>query len=145
VKTVASALVALLAIAACGENRETAAVTEAPPAATPPSGPAEPVSEAGAGPIPVELRGAWAIEPADCTRDPALTRIAVSQNGVNFYEGRSEVVSGTAPHDGALTMEVDHSAEGQTARETHNLALDSATAKLTYRRRGADYVYTRCP
>jgi hypothetical protein len=141
-KRIVPVFVALLAIAACGEKTD--AVTEAPPAATPSPGPAEPSSQAGAGPIPVEFRGAWAIEPADCTKEPGLTRIAVSQNGVNFYEGRSQVVSGTAPHDGALTMEVDHTAEGQTARETHTLALDPATSKLTYRRRGADYVYARC-
>jgi hypothetical protein len=143
VKLVVPVLVALLAIASCSENRETSA-TEPQPADTTAPGPSEPLSQAGAGPIPVEFRGAWAIEPADCTRDPGLTRIAVSENGVAFYEGRSAVVTATVPHEGALTMEVDHTAEGQTARETHNLALDSATGKLTYNRRSADHTYSRC-
>ena len=138
---------AILALAACGEPpvtdagapAETAAA--APDAATPP---ADPLSQSGEGPVPVEFRGSWAINSADCTNDPGQTRIAVSQNAVAFFEGRSHVVSATVPHEGALALEVDHTAEGQTARETHMLTIDQATGKLAYNRRGADYSYTRC-
>jgi hypothetical protein len=139
------------ALAACGEPDDTAAVEPAPAAAppasysaTPPPGVELPPSQTTPGPIPPEFRHVWAIEAADCTREPALTRITIAPGAVKFYEGRSEVVSATAPHEGALTMEVAHSSEGTTARETHALVLDDSGAKLTYHRRGAEFTYTRC-
>jgi hypothetical protein len=142
---------AILALAACSPPASDTAAT-APPAvppapytaAPPPVAPApfDP-AVAGEGPIPVEFRGSWAIEAGDCTKDPGLTRIAVSQNAVNFYEGQAKVVTMTAPHERALTMEVDHSAEGQTSRETHTLAIDDA-GKLAYKRRDNTFTYTRC-
>jgi hypothetical protein len=149
----------VVTLAACGERPddpadEPAAVepaaqapVAAPPAtysAAPPPGAELPTSQATPGPIPLEFRHVWAIEPADCTKEPALTRIAIAPGAVKFYEGRSEVVSASAPHEGALTMEVAHTSEGTTAQETHTLALDDTGKTLTYERRGAEYVYTRC-
>ncbi len=96
------------------------------------------------GAIPLEFQHVWAIEAGDCTNEPALTRIAISPSAVKFYEGRSEVVSAEAPHEGALTLEMAHTSEGTTAPETHVLALDEAGRTLTYKRRGAEFIYTRC-
>jgi hypothetical protein len=112
--------------------------------ATPSTGQELPTSQTTPGPIPLEFRDVWAIEAADCAGEPALTRIAIAPGAVKFYEGRSEVVSTSAPHQGALTMEVAHSSEGTTAPETHALALDDTGKVLTYKRRGAEYTYTRC-
>ena len=118
----APALLFAIALTACGEPDETAAVEPAPQApaaappasysATPPPGVELPTSQTTPGPIPLEFRHVWAIEAADCTKEPALTRIAIAPGAVKFYEGRSEVVSATVPHEGALTMEVAHSSEG---------------------------------
>jgi hypothetical protein len=141
-----------IALAACGDRPdETAAVEPSPAAGTPPAYSATPApgeelppSQTTHGPIPLEFRHVWAIEAADCTKEPALTRIAIAPGAVKFYEGRSEVASADVPHEGALTMEVAHSSEGTTAKETHSLALDDTGKTLTYQRRGAEYVYTRC-
>jgi hypothetical protein len=145
----------ILALAACGERPiETADVERAsqtPAAGTPPTysatpSPGEelPPSQTTPGPVPLEFRHVWAIEAADCTKASALTRIAIAPGAVKFYEGRSEVVTVNAPHEGALTMDVAHSSEGTTATETHTLALDNTGKKLTYKRRGAEYIYVRC-
>lgn len=148
------ASLAVLALAACGEKPvETASVdppavpsTETPPAysATPSPGEELPTSQTTPGPIPLEFRHVWAIETADCTKEPALTRIAIAPGAVKFYEGRTEVVSASVPHEGALTMQVAHTSEGTTEQETHVLALDDTGRTLTYQRRGAEYIYTRC-
>jgi hypothetical protein len=139
----AFASAAALALAACGPPAPTA--PPASPAAPPVSPPAsEPLSQSAEGPIPAEFRGAWAIDAADCEKDPGLTRIAISQNAVSFYEGRAQAVSASVPHEGALAMEADHSAEGQTTRETHVLAVGD-DGKLAYQRRGQTFTYARCP
>lgn len=160
-KTVPLILIAL-AFAACGERPTETAIVE-PASQTPaavPSSPAAgaspaysatpipgeelPPSQTTPGPVPLEFRHVWAIEAADCTKEPALTRIAIAPGAVKFYEGRSEVVTVNAPHEGALTMDVAHASEGTVNRETHTLALDDTGRKLTYRRRGAEYIYVRC-
>jgi hypothetical protein len=142
-----------LVFAACGEKTDIASTpgvaspAAAPPAtysATPPAGVELPPSQTTPGPIPLEFRHVWAIDPLDCTKEPGLTRIAIAPGAVKFYEGRSEVVSASSPHDGALVMEVKHSAEGQTTRETHTLALDKVNDKLAYQRRGDSFTYSRC-
>ena len=86
----------------------------------------------------------WAIEVADCKRDPGLTRIAIAPGAVKFYEGRSEIVSleQAGPHD--VIMQVKHAAEGQTDTEIHTLKLNDAGTTLTYGRGGSTFTYTRC-
>lgn len=156
------ALALLAALTACGQPAtdttapaSQTAETETPPApnpdpsspsysATPAPGEELPPSQTTSGPVPLEFRHVWAIETADCTKEVALTRIAIAPGAVRWYEGRSVVVSASAPHEGALTMEVDHMSEGQTSRETHVLALDEAGTTLTYKRNGATLTYTRC-
>ncbi len=112
--------------------------------ATPAPGEELPPSQTTKGIVPLEFRHVWAIEPADCTKVPALTRIAIAPSAVRWYEGRSVVASVDAPHAGAMTMEVDHLSEGQTSRETHVLALDEGKRTLTYDRNGATFTYKRC-
>lgn len=144
-----------LALAACGEPAapppaptvETSpALPESSPSysATPAPGEELPPSQTTPGPIPLEFRHVWAIEAADCTAAPGLTRIAIAPGAIKFYEGRSEVVSANAPHDGALVLQIAHTAEGQTSNETHTLALDEAGTTLTYQRGGDTFTYTRC-
>jgi hypothetical protein len=133
------------AAAACGDASLTP--TAEPPA--PYSVNSQPLADVprpneAPGPIPPEFRHAWALQTADCSEKPGLTRIVIGADSIAFYEGRSAVISATVPHEDALTLEVDHAAEGAVARETHALALDDTGRKLTYERRGVEYVYTRC-
>lgn len=143
------------ALAACSEqpSAPAAPVAETPPAviqtpqiyaATPAPGEELPPSQITPGPIPLDFRHVWAIEAADCRADPGLTRIAIAPGAVKFYEGRSEVISADAPHDGALVMQIAHTAEGHTSNETHTLALDEAKTTLTYQRDGNTFTYKRC-
>ncbi|MDP3492200.1 MAG: hypothetical protein Q8R82_03735 [Hyphomonadaceae bacterium] len=144
-----------LAFAACGEPESTppGTITEAAPttelpaqsySATPAPGEELPRSQTTPGPIPVAFRHVWAIEAGDCIADPALTRIAIAPGAIRFYEGRSEVVSANAPHEGALVLQVNHSSEGQMTSETHTLALDEAGTTLTYQRDDNSFIYKRC-
>jgi len=140
----------LLAFASCGQP-DVAAVEEInskPPqqtyAAVPAPGEELPPSQTTEGPIPLDYRYVWAIEPGDCTNDPALTRIAIAPGAVKFYEGRSEVISADTPHDGALVLNISHTSEGQTTNETHVLALDDAKTTLTYKRGENSFTYKRC-
>lgn len=103
-----------------------------------------PPSQTTPGPIPLEFRHVWAIEPGDCTAAPGMTRMAIAPGAIKFYEGRSEVVSANAAQDGALTLRVSHASEGQTVTETHTLALDEAKTTLTYQRDGNSFTYRRC-
>jgi hypothetical protein len=112
--------------------------------ATPAPGEELPPSQTTPGPIPLDFRHVWAIEAADCRAAPGLTRIAIAPGAIKFYEGRSEVVSADAPHDGALVLQIAHTAEGQTSNETHTLALDDAKTTLTYQRDGNIFTYRRC-
>lgn len=146
-----------LGLAACGQKQ---LMAESPPAAAPPASTPEaaappasysatpapgvelPPSQTTPGPIPLEFRHVWAIDAADCAKSPSLTRIAIAPGAVKFYEGRSEVVSANAPHEGALVMEVKHAAEGTTEKEIHTLALNDG--KLSYERGGQTFTYVRC-
>jgi hypothetical protein len=129
---------------------EPAPIPTPPPApsgdyfATPADGEELPTSQTTPGPIPLEFRHVWAIEAKDCTASPGLTRIAIAPGAIRFYEGRSVVVSADVPHERTLTLEVSHSAEGQTSQETHALALSEDGRSLTYGRNGASFTYKRC-
>jgi hypothetical protein len=112
--------------------------------AAPQPGKELPTSQTTPGPIPLEFRHVWAIDAKDCTADPSLTRIAIAPGAIRFYEGRSVVVSSDSPHVGAVTLDVAHTAEGETSREAHVLALDSSGRTLTYLRRDQTFTYTRC-
>jgi len=141
-----------LALFACSEKAVapdpvTADVTGTPAineAAIPPPGAESPPALTTPGPIPLRFRAVWAIDPADCTREPGLTRIAIAPGAVRFYEGRSEVVSAQEFPDGDFGMEVDHMSEGDTTRETQRLKLDAGAGTLAYQRRGETFHYTRC-
>lgn len=138
----------LLSLAACGPSEMPVAAPTPPPSAeiqAPPVSADElPISQTTPGPIPLEFRHVWAIEPADCTTEPALTRIAIAPGAIKFYEGRSEVVSAETAHERALVLNVTHSAEGQTSTEKHTLALDDTSSVLTYNRNGSTFTYKRC-
>lgn len=140
----------LFALAGCGRpGGPTVEETNPKPpqqsyAAIPVPGEELPPSQTTEGPIPLDYRHVWAIEPSDCTNDPALTRIAIAPGAVKFYEGRSEVVSADTPHNGALVLKINHTAEGQTTNETHVLALGEAKTTLTYKRGENSFTYKRC-
>jgi hypothetical protein len=163
---------ALVLACACGEPRVTPtpeqtepqipAMTSENPAAPTPGAPA-PVADAASspsyaiddpagelppsmttpGPVPLAYRHVWAIESADCTRDVALTRIAIAPGAVRFYEGRSVVRSAEETPD-ELRLEVEHTAEGETSTQSHTLSLDAEGSKLTYRRNGEVFLYHLC-
>lgn len=144
----------LLSLAACnpGDNPPAQPTSpEAPPptsspsySATPKPGEELPPSQTTEGPLPLEFRHVWAVEAKDCTADPGLTRIAIAPGAIRWYEGRSVVISAEAPHERAVSLQVDHTSEGQTSRETHVLAVDEAGTTLTYDRNGQTFTYRRC-
>lgn len=159
-----AALAPLILLAACGEPRvePTAEQTEpqipssTPDSPSPPAPAGAPVSYAaddpdGAlapsmttpGPVPLAYRHVWAIDSADCTREPALTRIAIAPAAIKFYEGRSAVLSATENTNG-LTLAVEHTAEGETSTQTHTLSLDDSSSTLTYSRNGQVFLYHLC-
>lgn len=159
------ALAPLALLAACGEPRiePTPEQTEPQiPSSTPgsPSPPAPagspasyvaddpegdlPASMPTPGPVPLAYRHFWAIDSADCTREPALTRIAIAPGAITFYEGRAAVLSATENASG-LTLAVEHTAEGETSTQTHALSLDEAGSSLTYARNGQVFLYQLCP
>lgn len=160
-------MLSALALAACGDptppvippqtaeaptSTEVAATQIPPPApsgpyfATPAPGEELPTSQTTPGPIQLHFRHVWAIEPADCTRAPGLTRIAIAPGAIRFYEGRAVVVSAevSGEEDNAMVLDVDHVAEGETSRERHNLQLDPGRTRLTYQRRDSTFTYIRC-
>ncbi len=159
----ASALLlpAALVLAACNPDSAPVVATDDTPAPPPASAPwdyatpqiePDPAGEAAAGastpdagPIPVPFRAVWAIEEVDCMSQPGLTRITIGPSGVQFYEGRSEVLSASSGADGRLDLEVDHMAEGMTERQRQTLRLSGDARALTYTRGEQTFLYSRCP
>lgn len=151
-------LASVVALVACSESaivsrtpdRQPGDATSMSPAlpeqyaVTPPPGGELPPSQTTPGPIPVEFRHVWAIEVADCKRDPGLTRIAIAPGAIKFYEGRAEVTSLEQTAADGVIMQVKHSAEGGTETEVHHLKLNSAGTTLSYDRGGSNFTYTRC-
>lgn len=160
-------IVSALALAACSEptppdlppsavppTTETvapAADTTPPPApsgpyyATPAPGEELPTSQTTPGPIPLPFRHVWAIDPADCTASPGLTRIAIAPGAIRFYEGRSVVANAEVQKDDTIILDVDHMSEGVTERERHTLSIrDAGKSRLMYQRGGDTFTYIRC-
>jgi hypothetical protein len=115
-----------------------------PFAVTPQPGEELPTSQTTPGPIPVEYRHVWAINPADCKADPGLTRIAIAPGAIRFYEGRAVVTKSQVEGADKLLLDVEHMAEGQTTTERHSLALNNAKSRLIYQRRNDSFTYIRC-
>ncbi len=103
----------------------------------------QPTSLTTPGPVPLAYRHVWAIDAADCTSQPGLTRVAISPAAIKFYEGQSAVLSATENASG-LTLSVEHTAEGETSTQTHVLALDATGETLTYTRNGEVFLYQLC-
>ena len=153
----------VFALSACGESPpaddllETAAPPPPPsePAApaAPPAGPFAaipapgeelPPSQTTPGPIPLAYRHLWAIDPADCAKQPGLTRIAIAPGAVRFYEGRAVVKSAQVEGPDKLLLDVEHTSEGETRPERHALALSNAGSRLLYLRGRESLTYIRC-
>lgn len=126
------------------ESPSPAPAPDGPHYATPEPGEELPTSQTTPGPIPLAFRHVWAIEPADCRGDPALTRIAIAPGAIRFYEGRAVVVEAETSGENVLLLDVDHTAEGETTRERHNLQLDPGHTRLTYQRGDDSFTYIRC-
>jgi hypothetical protein len=159
----AAALVCIAMLTACGEPQQPPIIPPVPipepepaPVPTPspvPTGgyaavpaPGEelPPSQTTPGPVPLEYRHVWAIDAKDCAADPGLTRIAIAPGAIRFYEGRSVVTRSDVGEDDALTLQVEHAAEGMTSKETHVLRLQEGQRTLVYQRRGETFTYARC-
>ena len=158
----AAALV--LALSACGDRSppadtqspraqapdtaSTSASPAAPPAgpfaATPATGEELPTSQTTPGPIPLAYRHVWAIDPADCTNEPGLTRIAIAPGASRFYEGRAVVKKSQVEGPDKLLLDVDHTSEGETRPERHAFALNNSGSRLLYQRSGDSFKYVRC-
>lgn len=121
-----------------------AAPPAGPFAATPAPGEELPTSQTTPGPIPLAYRHVWAIDPADCTKEPGLTRIAIAPGAIRFYEGRAVVKKSQVEGPDKLLLDVDHTSEGETRPERHAFALNIAGSRLLYQRGGNSFNYVRC-
>ena len=115
-----------------------------PFAATPAPGAERRTSQTTPGPIPLAYRHLWAIDPADCARQPGLTRIAIAPGAIRFYEGRAVVKSAQIEGPNKLLLDVAHTSEGGTRPERHSLALRNAGSRLLYQRGRDSINYIRC-
>jgi hypothetical protein len=115
-----------------------------PFAATPAPGEELPTSQTTPGPIPVDYRHVWAIDPADCRADPGLTRIAIAPGAIRFYEGRAVVTRSQIEGSDKLLLDVEQSSEGETRTVRHSLALKNAGSRLIYLRGHDSFTYIRC-
>jgi len=121
-----------------------AAPPAGPFAAPPAPGEELPTSQTTPGPIPLAYRHLWAIDPADCAKQPGLTRIAIAPGAIRFYEGRAVVKSAQVEGPDKLLLDVDHTSEGETRPERHSLALSNAGSRLLYQRGRDNLNYIRC-
>jgi len=115
-----------------------------PFAAAPAPGEGLPTSQTTSDPIPLAYRHVWAIDPADCLKEPGLTRIAIAPGAIRFYEGRAVVKKAQVEGPSKLLLDVDHTSEGATRPERHAFALNNSGARLLYQRRGESFNYIRC-
>ena len=115
-----------------------------PFAATPAPGAERRTSQTTPGPIPLGYRHLWAIDPADCARQPGLTRIAIAPGAIRFYEGRAVVKSAQIEGPDKLLLDVAHTSEGETRPERHSLGLRNAGSRLLYQRGRDSINYIRC-
>lgn len=121
-----------------------AAPPAGPFAATPAPGEELPTSQTTPGPIPLAYRHLWAIDPADCAKEPGLTRIAIAPGAIRFHEGRAVVKSAQIEGPDKLLLDVAHTSEGETRPERHSLALSNAGSRLLYQRGRDSINYIRC-
>ncbi len=125
-----------------------AAAPGAPPAgpfaASPAPGEELPTSQTTPGPIPLAYRHLWAIDPADCAKQPGLTRIAIAPGAIRFYEGRAVVKKAQVEGPDKLLLDVDHTSEGETRAERHAFSLNNSGSRLLYLRGGESFKYIRC-
>jgi len=133
------------AVAACGNpappaDPQPTSTAQAPGEASTPAAPAAPP----AGPIPLAYRHVWAIDPADCTKQPGLTRISIAPDAISFYEGRAVVKKAQVEGPNKLLLDVDHTAEGEIRPERHAFALSNAGSRLLYQRGRDSLNYVRC-
>lgn len=115
-----------------------------PFAVTPAPGEELPTSQTTPGPIPVDYRHLWAIDPADCRADPGLTRIAIAPGAIRFYEGRAVVTKSQVEGEDKLLLDVEQTSEGETKTARHSLALKNAGSRLIYLRGQDSFTYIRC-
>lgn len=103
-----------------------------------------PTSQTTPGPIPLAYRHLWAVDPADCARQPGLTRITIAPGAIRFHEGQAVVKKAQVEGPDKLLLDVDHTSEGEMRPERHSLALSNAGSRLLYQRDGDSLNYIRC-
>ena len=140
--------VLLLSLSACGELPAAEEVHPPPAAkaaeeATTP-GQELPTSQTTPDPIPLAYRHLWAVDPADCSTQPGLTRIAIAPGAIRFHGGEAVVKKAQAEGPDKLLLDVDHTSEGEMRPERHSLALSNAGSRLLYQRSWDSLNYIRC-
>lgn len=140
--------VLLFSLSACGQLPPAEEVQPGPAAkaADEATAPGEelPTSQTTPDPIPLAYRHLWAVDPADCSRQPGLTRIAIEHGAIRFHGGEAVVKKAQAEGPDKLLLDVDHTSEGEMRPERHSLALNHAGSRLLYQRGRDSLNYIRC-
>ena len=158
--TLAPTLTLILALTACGQQRDepspqpdkAALPIEADGApdesATPPALAGD---EAGAATIPIPLQGRWGMVPADCTstRGHAKGLLTIGPRQLRLYESVATLELETARSERMIRGQFEFTGEGMTWTRDETLSVSGDT--LTRTSRGGDepgsegpFTYSRC-
>lgn len=131
-------LAAMIALAACGQQKPQSPPASAEKTAATISG-AEVVDPRA---VPVAFRGVWAATEADCAK-PAETRLEVGADHLTFYESRGPVASVEATGPDEIRIAIQLAGEGETNQATYRYRLIQNGAVLFDVRSGLTRY--RCP
>lgn len=164
-QSVCALTLAALAMAACGngdpvaEGADDAEALPAPPMVngSDPSGAPPPASSSvvqpadGASPppaalLPPFLHGRWGLTPADCTstRGDAKGLLAISADGLRFYESRAVPVANVNRSEDSFSAEFAFTGEGMRWIRFQTLELQEDKLVRTESNPTTSYTYARC-
>jgi len=143
-------LLALAALAACGDRSEDADETAAP--GTEAAAPApEPTATTSPTEIPAAIRGRWGLTSVDCEpgRDDAKGLLTITADKLEFYESVGELDDIREVADDRIHASFDFTGEGMEWERTMALELQETGAALVRREFGADaapgsFRYVKC-
>ena len=141
---------AVLALAACGPDRDTPDPVQPPALPVPPppnlpGAPAAPVAApAEASEIPQPFRGLWAAD-AEACEGADESRLVLTADAVRFHESAGPVRAVVAGGPPELSVAVELTGEGETRTRTYDFRLSADGDTLTDVTDGRSFVRRRCP
>ena len=96
------------------------------------------------GAIPERFRGAWAINPADCSSGAGQTRIRIGDRSVVFYESTAKVKAVTDENQQTATLDAELTGEGASTPQMQKMTLSPDGKTLIYVRGKDEFRYGKC-